>query len=908
MNVRIDPVTLEKIDAFRRRHRRLVAVRGFCALVSLWLGMVYVLALLDGLFVLPGVVRFFLIAAGHVAVGLGIWHVGVRQILRPPSRRRLARFIERSRPELRENLLSAVELGERGEAGEFGAILQRDVAEQVRDVPVGGALSWRRVGRWLAAAGFGVALCGFLLAVPGLRFDLRLRRALLPLANLERLSGVTIDVLAPDPADAVVPRGDGVTIRVSTSGPDHGPVTLELFPGDPVEMRESKDRVFETTVRVGREPVEFRVRAGDSMTRRYRLTPAARPEVVRFHKTIHWPAYARRPPTSAVEAHGRLEALEDSEAEVVFEADQEIRRGELHLELGGQATAVPLVPAGPRRLHGRIPIRASGTYRVHLVSAATGFENPESPCYEIHPKPDERPRVTLEEPGRDTTVGAGEVVALRGSAQDDVGLERVVRCVSVNKGEWKESSLVSEPPAGPVTISVPWDLASLGLRPGDEVIVKLAAIDLKGHRAESVPACVRIAQDTQSLSVRAQELAREAQRIGRAAEQLAAEDHPQAEVEKLAREQRDLNGRVREFREDLRRDAELQDPLSTEGRERIRDDLDAAGLLKDPPARVEEALDRAASARDRRERGPALARASEEEKKLAQALDQIGEHLRDRGRTRGELRRSEEATGLKEKFDRGFEELKKLAELAAQSPERQAAELEKELSEDGDGRRKLADLARQAMQRAERGLSEAKERPSPQDRARKVAEEPRPPTKDPDGAAADRLDEAAEEIQRAAKQMERLGSSEQARALEALASKTRQAAPREIGDLERDVSRARQELPSLDGSEKGGLADETTEHLARALDGLDRNQPAGEALAAAARAQARALGGGSKSGTTREERLLPPTPVDREWAARLPDHVARDLFESRREDIPAEYRQMVETYFKAVAERARGKK
>jgi hypothetical protein len=44
-----------------------------------------------------------------------------------------------------------------------------------------------------------------------------------------------------------------------------------------------------------------------------------------------------------------------------------------------------------------------------------------------------------------------------------------------------------------------------------------------------------------------------------------------------------------------------------------------------------------------------------------------------------------------------------------------------------------------------------------------------------------------------------------------------------------------------------------------------------------------------------------------EWG-KLPPRLARDLMEAQRENLSGEYRAMVETYFRVIAEKAREKK
>ncbi|MEX0742014.1 MAG: hypothetical protein WD079_04395, partial [Phycisphaeraceae bacterium] len=106
-------------------------------------------------------------------------------------------------------------------------------------------------------------------------------------------------------------------------------------------------------------------------------------------------------------------------------------------------------------------------------------------------------------------------------------------------------------------------------------------------------------------------------------------------------------------------------------------------------------------------------------------------------------------------------------------------------------------------------------------------------------------------------------------------------------------------------------------------------QAAADALNAAAQAQAQAVRAGRSQGRSgrglRGEGLaerseeggtvvsqakayqaLPETSRDGDddWGA-LPPQLARDLVEGRRETISGEYREMVETYFRVIAERSR---
>src|SRR5262245_1522153 len=108
----LDPTTLEKIDAFARRRRQLILVRGVCAVLAILLAGMMILALVDWQILLPDQARWALSAVVYGGAIVAAWATAVRLLWRAPDARLLARFIEQVRPELREDLISAVELGD----------------------------------------------------------------------------------------------------------------------------------------------------------------------------------------------------------------------------------------------------------------------------------------------------------------------------------------------------------------------------------------------------------------------------------------------------------------------------------------------------------------------------------------------------------------------------------------------------------------------------------------------------------------------------------------------------------------------------------------------------------------------------------------------------------------------------
>src|SRR5207244_599293 len=146
------------------------------------------------------------------------------------------------------------------------------------------------------------------------------------------------------------------------------------------------------------------------------------------------------------EENGDLTALEGTQVELRLQTNQKVKDAELRVEQGKKSYVVKLTPDGDKLL-GKIPLTASGVYRVRLVGAASGFENKFSPEYELRAEPDLVPQVELESPKQDLILPSNEIVDVQGSASDDFALAKVSQMVKINDGQWKETILATAPGA-----------------------------------------------------------------------------------------------------------------------------------------------------------------------------------------------------------------------------------------------------------------------------------------------------------------------------------------------------------------------------------------------------------------------------------------------------------------------------
>ena len=501
MDGRMDKLNLHissKLWVFRKRWRNLLLARGVCGgLIALLGGMLFV-ALADYFIVMLDALRWALSGAVYLGAFAVAWIVCVRLLWHTPDTRELARMIEARRPDLREDLLSAVELGDieagaQWDSALFRKILQQDVSGRLQEVDTKRLLPARLVRASVLGALALLLVLGFFALWPDGRQ--LLVRAAVPMANVERVSRVKIFLLSPTQGDSSSPQGDSVPVVVRLEGPNPDRVTLEIFPAsgklEAVPMTPMTNRQYASIVAVGAESVQYRVRAGDGLTRKFTVLARPRPAVTAFDKTFQYPAYTKLPLRHSFEPEGHLAALEGTLIDLKLRVTQPVKAAELRLVQAGKTNIITL-STNSLELEGRFALRTSGTYTVHLVAAETGFDNKFSPQYELRALPDLVPRVVLESPKTDTIVPPEEVLVVKGAAQDDIGLARLVQLVQVNASNWVETPL--PPPVGTnALIAFRWDLLKLNVAPGDTLTLKLAAYDLKGSKGESGPIKITVA-------------------------------------------------------------------------------------------------------------------------------------------------------------------------------------------------------------------------------------------------------------------------------------------------------------------------------------------------------------------------------------------------------------------------------
>ena len=489
----LHPQITAALDAFRQRRRKLLLWRIFLTGAGILLTGTLLIACLDWVFFLPDTFRHALAFLLYAVLVVGLWLRGGRQLQAPSDPKTVARQMEAAAPSPHGQFLASVELAleppaAAGDSHEFRTLLHEHSALHAAKSDPRILIPFRHLHKELALAlGVSVVVCA-LFVTRGREFGVLCLRALAPAANLARISQFQISIVAPTPGEGEFPEGEKLIVLVEVAGPATVVPFLQTLgknSSGTTPMRADSHGHFQAQIDLGNAPIEYRIRAGDALTRRFLIQPIARPHAISFQKTYQPPAYTSLPVRKLTEEDGNLSALEGSSVQLEVQLDQPVLSAQISFEREGIIQMLILEPSrNPRIFTCKLPVQQHATYHLELVSAATGFASRTTPQFEIRAEPDLAPTVSLETPIQDLAIPLGEKVQIRGHAEDDLGLVSFTQAIRINQGAWQEFPLMSQG-AKSFDAERSWDPLLDRAKPGDLISTKLIATDARGQRSES---------------------------------------------------------------------------------------------------------------------------------------------------------------------------------------------------------------------------------------------------------------------------------------------------------------------------------------------------------------------------------------------------------------------------------------
>ncbi len=213
-----------------------------------------------------------------------------------------------------------------------------------------------------------------------------------------------------------------------------------------------------------RDRIEYYVKADGIKSETYTIEVSEIPRVDDLKVVLKFPDYTGLQDVTQ-EDEGDIRALVGTEAELLIRTDQPVQNGSIRLETGRE---VALELLGPRELKAAFQVEQDDYYRI-LLQDLEGFWNPASDEYVIEALQDQPPSVTFTRPGRDQKVTNIEEVFTQIRAEDDYGVERLQLHYSINGEPQQEAQLDYPKGSRSFSTSHTFYLEEFGLEPGDFV-------------------------------------------------------------------------------------------------------------------------------------------------------------------------------------------------------------------------------------------------------------------------------------------------------------------------------------------------------------------------------------------------------------------------------------------------------
>ncbi len=536
---------------------------------------------------LPAALRVTLLIVTGLVVLVALWFLS-RAFLGPVPHRRRARQLENYAPELREQLITAVEVGQGDEAdrrGYAGFLVRHTVEEArrlLREVHLG--RFWSRAGatrglRWFAAAAAATVVLALAFQGPARR-------------TLYAVTHPTEELPRPVPFEwqieteaARILQYESVTLEARADGP-RPPRSARLHwrygdDGDwfaeelsPVATDRSR---FSHTLSSLPGSITYRFSADGQESETRHVEVARRPELVNVVVNCRPPSYTGIDEFALDATRQRWIVPEGSRLELVAHSDRPLARGHILLADSSQVALNIDGSLGTAEFH----VRQRQTIRVVVVDDA-GFDNYDPVPFEIEVIPDLPPQIALLKPGGDRDIPEAMRVHVAAALLDDYGfsrLEMISRVVG-QEGEREEQTqtLVLPSDLGREGVyEFDWALMDMRLFPGDRVIYRARIYDTRepvARWAESETYVLRLptldeiiaeterqqAERTDQVAEAVRKQQKMAQDLREMARQLAGREkveweHRQ-ELEQAYQTQQRLAEDLQKWAEDIEREAE----------------------------------------------------------------------------------------------------------------------------------------------------------------------------------------------------------------------------------------------------------------------------------------------------------------------------------------------------------------
>ncbi|NQT86551.1 hypothetical protein HQ560_07295, partial [bacterium] len=495
-----------RLAALRGRLRRLILVAGVSRVVLVLLAALAAALLLDWSSRLETPGRVILLAVTVAMVVHTLWcHLLVPLRLRL-GQDEMALLVERRFPELRDRLISTVQLARAGASTALSTALigelEHETLAQASGMDFHAVVSPRKPLLFAAAAAGTLLLAGLFTGAFPETASIFSARFFNPFSLVEWPRATKLSLEATDshghplPVEdgdhILMPKGEDLVLRVRAAGrkgriwsaPAKVVVHYAFDAGGSGRRNvpQGDDAVYPTTFPTVIEAFTFHVEGGDDATQSYHVTVRNRPRIENVRVTLRAPAYTGEPDRVQDDGRGAIVGLAGAAATVEITTSKPVAAtvGSARLIIDdGKPLPMAFVGDDPTRLTGSFVLAAGQRrYAIEVVDTEDLLNAPPA-SYRLDVRADRVPTVKLPSPGRNKKVTARATVPVHVLAEDDYAVRRL-RFVH-RQGE----------KAKPVAHALPdptddakklerrhaWDLSPLGLKEADSLLVHAEAED-----------------------------------------------------------------------------------------------------------------------------------------------------------------------------------------------------------------------------------------------------------------------------------------------------------------------------------------------------------------------------------------------------------------------------------------------
>ena len=464
----------------RRAVWRLAAVRG------LWVGLTLIVLCfyLDAVMQLGSPVRLGLnlaaIAATVAVVLLTQWRLN-RTVARDKM---LARLVESEHPEMGNDLTNAIDfegrLDERGVGGASPGLMRKGIERAAESFDRLEALESLEPPtlrqEYYVLAGVLTVWVVSMIVFSGWVFT-ELPRFLSPFADHPPYS---VTQLIVDPAGAVVDYGKSLTVKVTTRG--RTPKDVSLLVRNPsdggvskVPMFKSQDGGYFQTIEDIRSDLVYWAGIERGRSKYYPISLCKTPRIESVHVHYRYPAYSRLQERNVTLSEGdsTLKAYKGTEVTMNVSSNRPLSGGAI--SVGNRSYTCTGQPDNTAQVV--FPLIDEGDFSLTVTDTEGNVST--SPFKgKAAIIPDNKPMVSIVSPAVQSLAIPTARIPILIEAQDDLGVSDVSIFRSLNESDDARKHLMQQGNAGIfVNVAETLDLADLGVRPGDVIDFYATATD-----------------------------------------------------------------------------------------------------------------------------------------------------------------------------------------------------------------------------------------------------------------------------------------------------------------------------------------------------------------------------------------------------------------------------------------------